>query len=81
MYTNKDKVRVVLIVNTWRIEGDMHVLSQSRLTDALNSKGKDFIVVTDASVFDAVSGQALFEAPFLDVNRLSISVIYTPTEA
>jgi hypothetical protein len=77
MYTSKDKIRVIAIVDAWRIEGDMHVLSQSRLTDSLNSKSKDFLAMTDVTVFDAVSGKVLFETGFLDVNRMSISVIYT----
>ena len=75
MYTSKDTIKVIAIVGQWRIEGYMHVLSQSRLTDALNSKAKDFLVVTDAKVFDAVSNKLLFEAEWLDVNRMSIAVV------
>lgn len=77
MYTNKERVAVVMIVNAWRVEGEMHVLSGSRLTDALNSKAKDFLAVTDAKVFDAVSNTLLMEPPYLAVNRESISVVYT----
>lgn len=76
VYTNKDRVRVVLVVDTWRIEGFMHVLSQSRLTDALNSKSKDFLAVTEAKVYDVMSNKLLFQAEWLDVNRMSISVIF-----
>ena len=75
-YTNKDQIRVVLVVDQWRIEGFMHVLSQSRLTDALNSKSKDFLAVTEAKVYDVMSNKLLFQAEWLDVNRLSISVIF-----
>jgi hypothetical protein len=77
VYTNKDKMKVVLFVEAWRIEGDMHVLSDSRLTDALNSKAKEFLVVTDAKIFDATSGALIHEAAFLDVNRLSIALVYS----
>lgn len=76
MYTSKDRVRCVIVSGTWRIEGDMHVLAGSRLTDALNSKAKDFIAVTDAVVFDAVSGRELFRPGYLAVNRDAISVVF-----
>lgn len=75
-YTNKDRLKVVVVVDTWRIEGYMHILSESRLTDALNSKSKDFLAITDAKVFDVMSNTLLFQAEWLDVNRMSISVIF-----
>ncbi len=76
MYTTKDKLRVVVVVNNWRIEGDMHVLAGSRLTDALNSKSKDFLAITDALVFDALSGKQLFKPEYLAVNRDAVSVVF-----
>lgn len=76
MYTNKDRIAVVMIVNAWRIEGQMHVLAGSRLTDALNSKSKDFVAVTEAKVFDAVSNKLLMSPPYVAVNREAIAVVY-----
>lgn len=76
MYTSKDKVRCVIVVANWRIEGDVHVLAGSRLTDALNSKAKDFIAVTDAVVFDAGTGRELFRPPYVAVNRENMAVIF-----
>lgn len=76
MYTNKDKVRCFIATSEFRIEGDMHVLSGSRLTDALNSKAKDFLVVTDTSVYDLKSGALLYEPSYLTVNREMISIIF-----
>lgn len=76
MYTSKDKVRCVIVAANWRIEGDVHVLAGSRLTDALNSKAKDFIAVTDAVVFDATTGKELFRPPYVAVNRENMAVIF-----
>lgn len=76
MYTSKDKVRCVVVVGNWRVEGDIHVLAGSRLTDALNSKAKDFIAVTDSVVFDATTGKEIFRPPYLAVNRDAMSVIF-----
>jgi hypothetical protein len=75
-FVSKAKVRVFAVVDGWRIEGNLHVLSGSRLTDALNSKTKDFLAVTDASIFDAKSSALLFETPYLALNRDSITMIF-----
>ncbi|TLM80071.1 MAG: hypothetical protein FDZ70_02305 [Actinobacteria bacterium] len=76
VYTSKDKVRVVIVSGTLRIEGEMHVLAGSRLTDALNSKAKDFLVVTNASVFSLESGDLLYEPSYVAVNRDAISAVF-----
>jgi hypothetical protein len=76
VYTSKDRVRVVIATGDFRIEGEMHVLAGSRLTDALNSKAKDFFAITDAKVFDIHTGQLLFEPAYLAVSRETISLIF-----
>lgn len=76
MYTSKDKVRVVVITNHYRLEGDMHVLSGSRLTDSLNSKAKDFLAVTDASIYRVGDDTLLYSAAYLALNREAIDVIF-----
>lgn len=76
VYTNKDDVRVVIATPVYRIEGDMHVLSGSRLTDALNSKAKDFFAITNTKVFAISTGELLYEPEYLAVNRDSIAMIF-----
>lgn len=73
---SKTKVRVVAVVDSWRIEGDLHILSGSRLTDSINTKTKDFLAVTDASIFEAKSGSLLFETAYLALNRDAIVMIF-----
>ena len=75
MHTNKDRVAVVAIVDGWRVEGQMHVLSDSRLTDSLNSRSKDFLALTDARVFDVKTGELRMETPYLALNRASICMV------
>lgn len=75
VYTDKDRVRVVVATSVYRIEGEMHVLKDSRLTDSLNSKAKDFFAVTGAKVFDLGNDEMLYEAEYVAVNRSSISVV------
>ena len=76
VYTNKDRVRVVIATPMYRIEGEMYVLSGSRLTDALNSKAKDFFALTDAKVFRIDSGELVYEPSYLAVNRDAIAMIF-----
>jgi hypothetical protein len=77
MQTQKDKMAVVVLVGDWRVEGDIHILADSRLTDALNSRSKDFLAITDATIQDAKTGVLIARTSFLDINRTSISLIYT----
>ena len=79
VYTSKDRVKVTIATTIYRIEGEMHVLAGSRLTDALNSKAKDFLAITDAKVYDLTGNQLLFEPSYLAVGRDSISLLF-PTE-
>ncbi len=76
VYTSKDRVEVVIATNAYRIEGEMHVLAGSRLTDALNSKAKDFFAITGAKVRDLKTDEILFEPEYLAVNRASITCIF-----
>lgn len=75
-FVTKAKVRVVAVVDGWRVEGDLHILSGARLTDAINSKAKDFLAVTDASIYDGKSSALLFSTAYLALNRDSISMIF-----
>ncbi|MBE0476639.1 MAG: hypothetical protein IBX62_06045 [Coriobacteriia bacterium] len=76
MYTEKDKVRVVVITEHYRIEGDMHVLAGSRLTDSLNSKVKEFLAVTDAKLWNARDGELMYETSYIAINRGAIDAIF-----
>ncbi len=76
MYTEKETVRVVVITAYHRIEGNIFVLPGSRLTDALNSKAKDFLAFTDAKVWELADGRLLYEPSYLAINRLSINAIF-----
>jgi hypothetical protein len=80
MHTHKEKVKVVVYVDDWRVEGELHVLSESRLTDALNARLKDFLAITNATIYDAKTGERLVTTRFLDINRTSISIVYTVDE-
>ncbi|MFH1416043.1 MAG: hypothetical protein ABIH89_08195 [Elusimicrobiota bacterium] len=76
MYTNKDAVMVMIVTEMFRIEGTLHVLMGSRLTDALNSKTKDFLAVTEAKIYSLADDKLVYEPEYIAVNRDSISCIF-----
>jgi len=76
VYTSKDTIRVMIITKDHRIEGGIHVLEGSRLTDALNSKAKDFYAITDARI-SRVSDDATIATPsYVAVAREAITAIF-----
>jgi len=81
MYTEKESVRAVIYTPAVRIIGDVHILSGSRLTDALNSKAKDFLAVTDAQLMKLQEDEALHKASYVAVNRDEIICIFPLEEA
>jgi hypothetical protein len=76
MYASKDRLRCVVVLQGWRVEGDVHVIAGSRLTDAMNAKSNEFIAVTDAVVFDINSGAELYRPPYIALNRGLVSAIF-----
>ncbi len=81
MYATKDRIRIVVMMERFRVEGDIHVPSGSRLTDALNSKSKDFFAITDARLYDIKSGALLYEPSYLALNRDAIGCLFPVEES
>ena len=76
LYTSKDSVLVMIITKDHRIEGSMHILEGSRLTDALNSKGKDFYAITDAQIWRVADEALLASPPYMAIAREAIAAIF-----
>jgi len=75
MYTNKEKIAVVVLTGDYRIEGEMYLVSGSRLTDIVNVKTKDFFPITDAKIYSS-SGEIIYSLNYLAVNRDAILAIF-----
>jgi hypothetical protein len=78
--TKKDTIRVMIITKDHRVEGDIHVLEGSRLTDSLNSKGKDFYAITNATIHRLEDDRLVASPPFIVVAREAISAIFPVQE-
>jgi len=75
MYSQKDRLHILILSRGLEIRGDLHVLAGSRLTDALNSKGKDFLPITDATISAIGAPEPLHRLKYMAVNRDSIDCI------
>ena len=78
MKTPKIKERVIVITSEYRIEGEAHLFQNSRLSELLNSDStkKEFIPLTDVTVYDKKTGSILFQTDFLNLNKSSIIIIF-----
>jgi len=77
MKVDKEKKKVWIYTQHYRINGNLHVLRGSRLSDMLaaTSQKSDFIPVTECTVYNE-KGDKLFEVPFLSLNRRFIVMIF-----
>lgn len=79
MHVPKEKVKVVFLVDRFRIVGDMYRYPGARLLDLVNIKDTAFIPVTDAEIFSLSDGKLLQKSSFIGVNRNAVNFFY-PTE-
>ncbi len=64
----KEKIPVILLTTTYRLEGEMHVVPGGRLLDEIN-KERDFIPITNATVYDITGETPLDTLDFIAVNK------------
>jgi hypothetical protein len=73
----KEKIPVILLTTTYRLEGEMHVVPGGRLLDEIN-KERDFIPITNATVYDISGETPLDTLDFIAVNK-SLIVMIAPS--
>lgn len=75
-YIKKEKIRVVVYTEQYRIVGNLYYVPGTRLTDTLNIKIKDFIPLTEVQVLDKRENAIIVEVPYLAVYRDSILFVH-----
>ena len=80
MHVPKEKVRVTILVESFRIVGDMYRYPGARLLDLVNIKDTAFIPVTEAQIFSLSDGKLLQTTTFVGVNRNAIAFFYPMEE-
>lgn len=73
----KERIPVVLLTTTYRLEGEMHVVPGGRLLDEIN-KERDFIPLTNATVYDISGETPLDTLDFIAVNK-NLVVMVAPS--
>jgi len=73
----KEKIPVILLTTSYRLEGEMHVVPGGRLLDEIN-KERDFLPVTNATVYDISGETPLDTLDFIAVNK-SLVVMVAPS--
>lgn len=70
----KEKLSIILLTAGYRLEGEMHVSPGGRLLDEVN-KERDFIPVTNATVYDTAGQTALDTLEFIAVNKTLVIMV------
>ncbi len=68
---------MVLLTTSYRLEGEMHVVPGGRLLDEIN-KERDFIPLTNATVYDISGETPLDTLDFIAVNK-NLVVMVAPS--
>lgn len=81
MHVPKEKLRVTILVERFRIVGDMYRYPGARMLDLVNIKDTAFIPVTDAQIYSLSDGKLLHSTSFVGVNRNAITFFYPIEES
>jgi hypothetical protein len=71
----KEKVPITIQTLQNRIEGNVYLLPNTRITDMLNQEGYHFIPITDAKIYSLRSGTLVDEAEFVAINKYHVVLI------
>ena len=80
MQVPKEEIKVTILIERFRVTGNMHKYPGARMLDLVNNKDTAFITVTDAEIFSLADGKKLQETPLLAVNRNAMSLFYPMEE-
>jgi hypothetical protein len=73
MAEGESRARVVIVAGSYRIKGEIELVTGARVTDYILD-AKSFFAVTHAEVWD-LDGRKILSAPFLNVSRSHVVVI------
>ncbi len=73
----KERREVVIFTRNHKIEGEMYLLMDSRMSDELNVRVREFLPVTNAKVFTLSGDSLLYTTDFITINKHSIDLVLT----
>ncbi|MDY6794732.1 MAG: hypothetical protein SWK76_05570 [Actinomycetota bacterium] len=76
MHAKKEKIRVEIYTDQYRVVADLHIFAGARLTDIMQSREtQSFFALTDAEVYDLHGDGMLFKADFVDMSKSHVVMI------
>lgn len=81
MKSQKDRLKVVVFTSQHKIQGNLHLIENSRLSDILNteSQTRDFLPITDAIITDLRTSH-IIHAGFISLNKQQIELVIEEQE-
>ena len=73
----KERREVVIFTNNHKVEGEMYLLVDSRVSDELNTRSREFIPVTNAKIYTINGDSLLYSTDFITINKHSIDIVLT----
>ena len=73
----KERREVVIFATNHKIEGEMYLLLDSRISDELNTRSREFIPVTNAKIYTITGDSLLYSTDFITINKHSIDIVLT----
>lgn len=75
----KERVHIVLLTASYRVEGEMHVVPGGRILDEIN-KERDFVPITNATIYEVSGEMPLDVLDFIAINK-NLIVMVAPSTA
>ena len=72
---SKKKIPVAILTLRNRVEGNIYVTKNFRMTDLLNSAEVTFIAVTEAKVYSLETGELIEEPEFISINKHHVTLV------
>ncbi len=72
---SKKKIPVAILTQKNRVEGNIYVTQNFRMTDLLNSAEVTFIAITEARVYSLETGELIEEPDFISINKNHITLV------
>ena len=70
----KERIPVILLTSSYRVEGEMHVVPGGRMLDEIN-KERDFVPVTNATIYEISGETPLDSLDFIAINKNLIVMV------
>ncbi len=72
---SKKKIPVSIMTLRNRIDGNLYVTKNFRMTDMLNSSEVIFVAVTEAKIYSLETGEMIEETDFVSINKNHVTLV------